>query len=173
MPPSTVPGAVDLAVPVLSRRRLLAAAGAVALLAGCSFGEKPKPDVTPRQADQLAEQVAAQEALVAAFAAAAAAAPALGTKVADLADQARQQLDRLKAAAPGVTASSSPAPSGSSASAATAAPPPGADVQGWLRQQVAATATAHADACLDQVGARAALLGSIAAGLRGQDGRLA
>ncbi|MCW2741550.1 MAG: hypothetical protein JWR45_1972, partial [Blastococcus sp.] len=41
------------------------------------------------------------------------------------------------------------------------------------RGQVAAAATSHAAACLDQSGARAALLGSIAAGLRGQDGRLA
>lgn len=177
MPPSTLSGAADPVVPVLSRRRFFAAAGAVALVAGCSFGEKPKPDVTPRQADQLAKQVAAQEALVAAFSAAAAAAPALGARVAALADQAKQQLDRLKAAAPGVAASSSASsssgPSGSSAGAASPAPPPGADVQGWLRQQVATTATSHADACLDQVGARAALLGSIAAGLRGQDGRLA
>lgn len=173
MPPSTVPDAVGRAVPVLSRRRLFAAAGAVALLAGCSFGEQPKPPVTPRQADQLAKQVAAQEALVASFAAAAAAAPALGARVADLADQAKQQLDRLEAAAPGAATSSSAAPSGSSAAAASPAPPPGADVQAWLRQQVATTATSHADACLDQVGARAALLGSIAAGLRGQDGRLA
>jgi hypothetical protein len=179
MPPSTVPGAGDPTVPVLSRRRLFAAAGAVAgsvaLLAGCSFGEQPKPAVSPRQADQLAKQVAAQEALVAAFAAAAAATPALGTQVADLADQAKQQLDRLKAAAPGAATSSSAPASGSSAgaSAASPGPPPGADVSGWLRQQVAATAASHAGACLDQVGARAALLGSIAAGLRGQDGRLA
>ena len=43
----------------------------------------------------------------------------------------------------------------------------------WLRGQVAAAATSHAAACLEQSGARAALLGSIAAGLRGQDGRLA
>jgi hypothetical protein len=38
---------------------------------------------------------------------------------------------------------------------------------------VSAAATSHATACVEQSGARAALLGSIAAGLRGQDGRLA
>jgi hypothetical protein len=43
----------------------------------------------------------------------------------------------------------------------------------WLRGQVAAAADSHATASVDQSGARAALLGSIAAGLRGQDGRLA
>ena len=40
---------------------------------------------------------------------------------------------------------------------------------GWR----AAAATSHGTACLDQSGARAALLGSIAAGLRGQEARLA
>ena len=34
-------------------------------------------------------------------------------------------------------------------------------------------ATSHATACVDLSGARAALVGSIAAGLRGQDGVLA
>ena len=73
------------------------------------------------------------------------------------------QLKRLKAAAPGA---------GSSAS--TSAPvPAGTDARAWLRDQVAAAATSHAAACVDLSGARAALLGSIAAGLRGQDGRLA
>jgi hypothetical protein len=38
---------------------------------------------------------------------------------------------------------------------------------------VAAAADSHAAACLGQSGARAALLGSIAAGLRGQAGQLA
>jgi hypothetical protein len=37
---------------------------------------------------------------------------------------------------------------------------------------VTATADSHAAACVQQVGARAALLGSIAAGLRGQAGQL-
>jgi hypothetical protein len=83
--------------------------------------------------------------------------------VATLASQAGEQLRALQKAAPG-TRSSSPAPS-------TAAPP--GDARAWLRGQVAATATSHATACLDQSGARAALLGSIAAGLRGQDRRLA
>jgi hypothetical protein len=49
----------------------------------------------------------------------------------------------------------------------------GPDPKAWLRAQVAATADSHAGAAVDQSGARAALLGSIAAGLRGQDGRLA
>jgi hypothetical protein len=38
---------------------------------------------------------------------------------------------------------------------------------------VSAAAASHAAACVEQSGARAALLGSIAAGLAGQDGRLA
>ena len=45
--------------------------------------------------------------------------------------------------------------------------------RGYLRAQVAAAADAHAAACPDFTGGRAALLGSIAAGLRGQDGQLA
>ncbi|NYJ04239.1 hypothetical protein [Petropleomorpha daqingensis] len=147
-----------------SRRTLLAAsaAGLGVLLVGCtSDGKAP---VTAQQADQLAGQVAAQEALVDAFAAAAAADSALGGAVADQATQVQQQLDRLRAAAPG--------PSASAASSA-AAVPAGQDPRAWLRTQVAATADSHAKACLDQIGARAALLGSIAAGLRGMDGTFA
>lgn len=166
MPPSTVPAGA------FSRRALLAGAGILALAAGCTSTEDKRPAVSPQQADRLAEQVTVQEALVAAYAAAGSADPPLAPVVADLAGQAKEQLDRLKAAAP--TASTSPATSASaSSSAAPAAPPPGADARAWLRQQVAAAATSHADACLGQVGARAALLGSIAAGLRGQDGSLA
>jgi len=104
-----------------------------------------------------------QEALVAAFAAAGAADPALAGAVAEQAAQAQEQLDRLKAAAPGA---SSPA-------ASSPAAPAGPDAKAWLRTQVADTASSHATACLDQSGARAALLGSIAAGLRGQDAVLA
>jgi hypothetical protein len=108
--------------------------------------------------------VAAQQALVDAFAAAAAADPAVGAAVADQTAQVTQQLDRLRAAAPGPS---------SSASSSAAAVPAGQDPRAWLRGQVGATADSHAKACLDQIGARAALLGSIAAGLRGMDGTLA
>jgi hypothetical protein len=147
-----------------SRRALLAAsaAGLGALLVGCTSDQKPP--VTAQQADELAGQVAAQDALVAAFAAAAAADPAVGTDLADLAGQVQQQLDRLRAAAPGPSAS---------ASSSAPAPPAGQDVRGWLRGRVTAAADSHAKACLDQTGARAALLGSIAAGLRGMDARFA
>jgi hypothetical protein len=151
--------------PGFSRRTLLAvsAAGLAALVAGCSSPPAdPRETVTSEQADELDAQVAVQETLVAAFAAAAAADPALGADVAELAAQADEQLTRLRAAAPDADASSSPA-----------AAPPGGDVRAWLRGQVAAAATSHATASVDQSGARAALLGSIAAGLRGQDGRLA
>jgi hypothetical protein len=152
--------------PGFSRRTLLAvsATGLAFLAAGCSSPPADEREkVTSKQADLLSAQVAAQEALVAAFAAAGAADPALGTQVAELAAQADEQLTRLRAAAPG---SSSSAPSSAPAPAAPA-------TRAWLRAQVSAAATSHATACLDQSGARAALLGSIAAGLRGQDGRLA
>ena len=152
--------------PGFSRRTLLAASAAgLALLAtGCSSPPvDAREKVTSAQADELAAQVAVQESLVAAFAAAAAADPALGTAVAELAGQVQAQLKRLKAAAPGAGSSGS-----------TSAPvPAGTDARAWLRDQVAAAATSHAAACVDLSGARAALLGSIAAGLRGQDGRLA
>src|SRR4051794_17890153 len=152
----------SLATVAFSRRALLAgsAAGLGVLLVGCTSDDGPAP-VTAQQADQLAGQVTAQQGLVDAFATAAGADPALGAEVADLATQVQQQLDRLKKAAPGPGSSASP-----SSPAA-----PGADARGWLRTQVAATADSHAGACLDQTGARAALLGSIAAGLRGMDGR--
>ena len=155
-----------LATAAFSRRTLLAAsaAGLGVLLVGCT-SDDGTPRVTARQADDLAGQVTAQEALVAAFAAAGAADPALGAEVADLAAQAQQQLHRLQAAAPGAT---------SSASSSSSVPPPAApDARGWLRTQVTTAADSHANACLDQTGARAALLGSLAAGLRGMGGRLA
>jgi hypothetical protein len=158
-PPPPLPG--------FSRRTLLAAstAGVALLVAGCSSPPAdPREQVTSKQADELAAQVAVQEALVAAFAAAGAADPALAAEVAELASQADAQLTRLKAASPGTTAA---------ASSASAAPPSGPEAKGWLRGQVAAAADSHATASADQSGARAALLGSIAAGLRGQDGRLA
>ena len=154
-----------LASLAFSRRTLLAAsaAGLGALLVGCTSNDGKAP-VTAQQADQLAGQVSTQQALVDAFAAAAAADPALGTAVADLATQVTKQLDRLKAAAPGPS---------SSASSSAAAVPAGQDPRAWLGSQVTATADSHAKACVDQTGARAALLGSIAAGLRGMAGQLA
>jgi hypothetical protein len=153
--------------PGFSRRTLLAASAAgLALLAtGCS---SPRADererVTSEQADELAGQVAVQEALVAAFASAGVADPALAAEVAELAAQAGEQLTRLRAASPGGS---------SAASATTGAPPAGPEARAWLRGRVAAAAASHTTACVNQSGARAALLGSIAAGLRGQDGRLA
>jgi hypothetical protein len=150
--------------PGFSRRTLLAAsaAGLALLVAGCSSPAADKREqVTSKQVDELAAQVAVQEALVAAFASATAADPALAAEVAELASQADAQLTRLRAASPGTSASTS--------SAAALGP----DARVWLRAQIAAAADSHATASVDQSGARAALLGSIAAGLRGQDGRLA
>jgi hypothetical protein len=152
--------------PGFSRRTLLAgsAAGLALLVAGCSSPPADEREtVTSEQADELAAQVAVQETLVAAYAAAGAADPALATEVTELAAQADEQLTRLRAASPGSTASAPSPP----------APPAAPDARAWLRGQVAAAATSHATASVDQSGARAALLGSIAAGLRGQDGRLA
>ncbi|CAB4934433.1 unannotated protein [freshwater metagenome] len=152
----------------LSRRSLLVAAGALPLLAvvaGCTDAPPGADAVTPAQVDQLAEQVAVQEQLVAAYATAFTAAPDLAAAATALADQAQAQLDRLRAAAPSVTGSATP--SGGTAPAATG------DPRADLRARVAAAAQSHATACLDFTGARAALLGSIAAGLRGQDGQLA
>jgi hypothetical protein len=150
-----------------SRRTLLAASAAsLAFLAtGCtSSSADEREQVTSEQADELGAQVAVQEAVVSAFVAAGAADPALAAEVADLAAQADEQLTRLRAAAPGSSSSSS-APAGSA--------PPAPETRAWLRGQVATAAASHATACVDQSGARAALLGSIAAGLAGQDGRLA
>lgn len=152
--------------PIRRRTLLAASAAGMALLAtGCTApsGADEREKATDEQADELAGQVAVQAALVAAIAAAGAADPALAGAIADLTTQAGQQLERLRAAAPGSSGSPSASPT----------PPSPAEARGWLRGQVAATATSHATACLDQSGARAALLGSIAAGLRGHDGRLA
>jgi hypothetical protein len=151
--------------PGFSRRTLLAASGAglALLVAGCSSPPAdPREQVTSKQADELAAQVAVQETLVAAFAAAGAADPALAAEVAELASQADAQLKRLRDASPGSGGSSAATPA-----------PAGPEARAWLRGQVAAAATSHATASVNQSGARAALLGSIAAGLRGQDGRLA
>lgn len=149
-----------------SRRTLLAAsaAGLALVAAGCtSSPPDEREQVTGEQADQLLGQVSVQETLVAAYTAAGAADPALAGAVADLAAQAGEQLERLREAAPGATPSST----------SPGTPPSPAEARPWLRAQVATAATSHASACVDQSGARAALLGSISAGLRGQDGRLA
>jgi hypothetical protein len=162
MPPTAIPARSGF-----TRRTLLvaSAAGLTTLVVGCTAEPAdPREQVTSEQADELAAQVAVQEALVAAFAAAGAADPALATAVADQAAQAEVQLERLRAAAPGASAS---------ATSTSAAAPAGPEAKAWLRTQVADAATSHATACLDQSGARAALLGSIAAGLRGQDAVLA
>ncbi len=151
----------------LSRRTLLAAVGVTPLLlaVGCSREAPAGADaVTPAQVDQLAGQVAVQEELLAAYDVALLSAPEL----AGLADQARAQLTRLRAAAPSATPTTgavSPTVPAVAGDAGTA--------RATLRTQVAAAATSHATACPDFTGARAALLGSIAAGLRGQDGQLA
>jgi hypothetical protein len=164
-PPSPAPAG-------LPRRRFLAAsaAGLALLAAGCtSSPAAPARDrVTDRQAGALAAQVPVQEAVVAAYRAAAAADAALGARVAVFQQQAGDQLARLRAAAPGATASPSPG-----APPSSTAVPAGAVPSAWLHDQVQAAADSHAAACLGQSGARAALLGSIAAGLRGQAGQLA
>jgi hypothetical protein len=155
--------------PGFSRRTLLAASavGLAFLATGCtSSAADEREKVTSEQADELTAQVAVQETLVSAFVTAGAADPALAGEVADLAAQADEQLTRLRAAAPGSSTASSSSASGAGA-------PPAPATRAWLRAQVAAAATSHATACVDQSGARAALLGSIAAGLAGQDGRLA
>jgi hypothetical protein len=165
------------AVPGLSRRSFLAASSAagLALLAACtssSSSTPPRDRVTDRQADALAAQVRVQEGVVAAYAAVTAGDPALGAQVAELAGQAGTQLARLRAASPATAAPGSASGSTGAAGTTAAAPPPGTDPQVWLREQVTSAADSHATACLGQSGARAALLGSVAAGLRGQAGRL-
>ena len=154
--------------PALSRRSFLAAAsaaGVALLVSGCTSDAAEGSDpVTAAQVDSLSDQVAVQQTLVSAYAAAAAANANFGQEIASLAEQATAQLDRLRAASPG-SASSSAAASGSAAGV-------GSDPRAWLRQQVTAAADSHAAACLEQSGARAALLGSIAAGLRGHAVRL-
>ncbi|TFV58763.1 hypothetical protein E4P41_12485 [Geodermatophilus sp. DF01-2] len=151
-----------------SRRALLASSVGLALLAaGCTAGSSGA-GVGTEEADRLAEQVAVQEAVVAAYALATTADPALA--LSDLAAQATEQLERLRAAAP---SPGTPSAAASTAGAAPPSPPPGADVRTWLREQVAVAAEAHARAAVAQTGARAALLGSIAAGLRGHEAALA
>jgi hypothetical protein len=155
-----------------SRRALLvaAAAGTAALAAGCTNGaeQDPADAVTPAQADRLAAQVGVQEQLVADYAQALAASPQLATTATGLAGQAREQLDRLRSAA------AQPSPSSGATAGTSAAgvvPADGAAV--WLQARVTAAADAHTQACPDFTGGRAALLGSIAAGVRAQAGQLA
>jgi hypothetical protein len=168
---------IPTSAPGLTRRGLLAGSAGLALLvAGCTSSSGARQDAvaTSRQADALAGQVRVQEALVAAYAAAGAGSAALASRLPDLVAQAKQQLTRLKAAAPGTGASRSAASSSSGSSSSSAAPavPAGQDPTTWLRAQITAAADSHTAACLAQTGARAALLGSVAAGLRGQVGAL-
>lgn len=162
-----MPPPPPLASRAFSRRTLLAvsAAGLAVAAAGCTSSPEvdERDTVTSAQADELAAQVEVQATLVRAYELASAADPALAAAAVDLTTQARAQLDRLREAAPGSSAS---------ATAPTETPPPG-EGQPWLRAQVAAAASSHAAAALGQSGGRAALLGSIAAGLRGHDARLA
>jgi hypothetical protein len=174
--PSSVAGAFNRP---LTRRSLLAAALAGTALAatGCTANSGNGADaVTRAQVDRLAAQVQVQESLVAAFERAFTASPQLAAAAATLADQARTQLERLRAAAPGTTTASTTAASTPAASTTAASTAPAVDAAGaraYLRAQVATAANSHAAACPDFTGGRAALLGSIAAGLRGQDGLLA
>ncbi|PWW23286.1 hypothetical protein JD79_02455 [Geodermatophilus normandii] len=158
------------------RRRLLAGgAGLALLLAGCTSGGSGQAEQdTAAQEDALAAQVPVQEAVVAAYGAVVVADAAFGQSVADLAGQAQEQLDRLRAAAPGATAASSSAASSSAPSSSVPpGPPAGGDLRAWLRDQVSAASTAHAAACVGASGAGAALLGALAAGLRGHAAALA
>ena len=156
----------------LTRRTLLLGvlAGTALTAAACTGSDGDASDaVTPEQVDQLAAQVQVQQTLVTAYDQAFTASAELAATAAVLADQARAQLDRLRAAAPGSSSSST---AGSTAgSSAAAVDPPGA--RDWLRGQVTSAADAHAAACPTFTGGRAALLGSIAAGLRGQASQLA
>jgi hypothetical protein len=156
----------------LSRRSFLAAtsaAGLALLVTGCTSAPEDEQDepVTAAQVDSLAEQVAVQEQVVAAYAAAGAADTALARRITDLAEQADAQLTRLRAAAPDGE------PSSPASSSSAPAPSAGPEPRAWLRAQVAGAADSHARACLEQSGGRAALLGSIAAGLRGHAALLA
>lgn len=151
-----------------SRRTLLVAASAAgfAVVAGGCTSSSPveeRDTVTAAQADELAAQVGVQETLVRAYELAFDADPELAAAAGGLANQAGEQLDRLRAASPGSSPSATSPPD---------APPPG-EGQAWLRAQVAVAATSHATAALGQTGGRATLLGSIAAGLRGHEARLA
>ena len=149
-----------------SRRTLLvaSAAGLALVAAGCtSSPPDEREQVTGEQADELLGQVGVQETLVAAYTAAGAADPGARRGGRGPGRPGRRAADAPPGRRTGRDASSTP-------------PAPHrrpAEARPWLRAQVATAATSHATACVDQSGARAALLGSISAGLRGQDGRLA
>lgn len=166
MAPTLHPGQL-----AFGRRTLLAAsaAGVAFLAVGCTSPPPaaPRERVTSAQADQLAAQVRVQDELVAAVSAATAADPTLTAEIPDLIAQAHEQLTRLRAAAPSATSSAT--------ATATASPevPSDGDVRAWLRDQVTAAAASHAAAAAGQSGARAALLGSLSAGLRGHQTQLA
>ncbi|MEX5721857.1 hypothetical protein ABQ292_26260, partial [Geodermatophilus sp. WL48A] len=100
----SAPPAPPPSPPGFPRRTLLTATAGLALLATAACtpgGSGEAAGATDGQVDRLAAQVAVQEAAVAAYDAATAADPALGGQVAVLAEQAREQLERLRAAAPG------------------------------------------------------------------------
>jgi hypothetical protein len=166
------PGAVPAGA--FTRRALLAAAvvGTAAVATGCTSSADDAADaVTAAQVDRLADQVAVQAALVAAYDLASASSPAVATEVSVLAAQARAQLERLQDAAPGPGASSAAGSAPAPTEPTVPADPAGA--RAFLRAEVGRAAAAHGAACPDFTGARAALLGSIAAGLRGAEGQLA
>ena len=150
-----------------SRRTMLAAsaAGLAVAVAGCTSSSPAEEGdaLTDEQADDLAAQVAVQETLLQAYELAFDADPALAAAAGELAGQAAEQYDRLRAASPGSTPAATAPPE----------PPPPGQGQEWLRAQVAVAAISHATATLDQTGARAALLASVAAGLRGHEALLA
>ena len=109
-----------------------------------------------------------QEALVAAYAAAAAADPALGADASDLAAQADQQL------APAAGGRAAAAGSSASSALGVAAPGvravPGPDPRRGCAARWPPRPTRTPTACLDQAAPARRCSGSIAAGLRGQDG---
>ncbi|MCZ2824126.1 MULTISPECIES: hypothetical protein [unclassified Modestobacter] len=153
-----------------TRRSLLVAtlAGTALVAAGCTGTPGDVTDaVTPAQVDQLAAQVRVQEAVVTAYDQALSTSPELAASLTPLAAQALAQLDRLRGAAPGDLGTTAAATSGG------AAPTDPTEARAWLRGLVGTAAAAHAAACPEFTGGRAALLGSIAAGLRGQETVLA
>ncbi|MCO7222075.1 hypothetical protein NH342_19920, partial [Klenkia sp. PcliD-1-E] len=97
-----------------------------------------------------------------------AAAPDLAAVAPALVDQCREQLRRLREAAPSVTGSPTSPGTTTSATTTSATAAPADDPRAELRTRISSAADSHATACLDFTGARAALLGSTAAGLRGQ-----
>ena len=160
--------------PAVSRRTVLAAlaVGTATLVTGCTgWSGDDAGETGPPERDPLADQVAAQQALVDAYAAAFAASPDLAARAAPLAAQTAEQLTRLQAAAPALPTTAASTTPGTPATPSPPAPLP-ADALGWLRGQVEAAAASHATACPGFSGPRAALLGSIAAGLRGHTTQL-